>query len=80
MAAGAEGRAWCESAETAGRELNIELDVQRIEAEAFPDAYGITASGAALVRPDGFVAWRAPSADGASSAVVVRELRAVLSR
>lgn len=80
LAAGAEGRAWCESAETAGRELNIELDVQRIEAEAFPDAYGITASGAALVRPDGFVAWRAPSADGASSAVLVRELRAVLSR
>ena len=29
----------------------------------FAAAYGITATGAALVRPDGFVAWRAKSSE-----------------
>jgi hypothetical protein len=29
---------------------------------AFEQAFGITSSGASLVRPDGFVAWRSPAA------------------
>jgi hypothetical protein len=29
-----------------------------IDAEAVADAYGLSAGGAALVRPDGVVAWR----------------------
>ncbi len=38
----------------------------RDPAGAFSDAYGITAAGAVLVRPDGFIAWRATGTDGAS--------------
>ena len=30
-----------------------------IDAEAFAEAYGLSAGGATLVRPDGVVAWRA---------------------
>lgn len=47
---------------------------------AFAYAYGITAAGAVLVRPDGFVAWRAPTATGASAQAVGSALAALLSR
>lgn len=33
-------------------------DLRELEG-SWPDAYGVSAAGAALVRPDGFVAWRA---------------------
>jgi len=54
LLAGPEGGAWRDSA-PAGAEVLV------IEDDAFPGAYGITPSGAVLVRPDGFVAWRAAS-------------------
>jgi hypothetical protein len=38
----------------------------------FTKTYGITDSGAVLVRPDGFVAWRAETEEG--------DLRAVLNK
>jgi 2-polyprenyl-6-methoxyphenol hydroxylase-like FAD-dependent oxidoreductase len=44
---------WCSAARTAG------IDAHRIDATAFVDAYGTGAEGAVLVRPDGFIAWRA---------------------
>jgi len=58
------GDAWAELARTAARAFNgLALD-----AHVMPDpsgqlatAYGIGESGASLVRPDGFVAWRATS-------------------
>jgi len=34
------------------------VEAHAIEAEGFADAYGITAQGASLVRPDGVVGWR----------------------
>ncbi len=75
---GPDGQAWCESAEIAARELGLPLDVHRMEAGAFTDAYGITPSGAALVRPDGFVAWRAKSSDDAASVTLTEHARAIL--
>ncbi len=48
--------AWCDAARSAG------IDTHRIEAPAFADAYGTGADGAVLVRPDGFIAWRAREA------------------
>ena len=44
----------------AGPEWNATTDfkVQRIIHPEFPAAYGISPSGAVLVRPDGYVAWR----------------------
>lgn len=39
-----------------------DIQVHRITEPAFPAAYGITPSGAVLVRPDGFIAWRGEGA------------------
>jgi len=61
---------WCRAAEAAS------LAAHRIEAPAFAEAYGTGAEGAVLVRPDGFIAWRArgPQQDGE------RELASALAR
>jgi len=50
------GQPWLDAAERRG------LEHHEIGVEGFGDAYGLTPRGAALVRPDGFVAWRSPSA------------------
>jgi hypothetical protein len=34
------------------------VEVHAIEADGFAEAYGISAQGASLVRPDGVVGWR----------------------
>jgi hypothetical protein len=47
------GDAWCRAAEAAA------LEAHRIEAPRFAEAYGTGTEGAVLVRPDGFIAWRA---------------------
>ncbi|HZX42965.1 MAG TPA: hypothetical protein VFE93_14085, partial [Myxococcaceae bacterium] len=46
----------------------------------FPGAYGISPSGAVLVRPDGFVGWRAPEAAGAPEETLRQALQTLLSR
>ena len=69
-----QGHAWRECA----KEMTIGLDVHTIEQPEFSEAYGIQPSGAVLVRPDGFVAWRAKSAEGAHSAVLLRHASAIL--
>ena len=56
LVAGPGGSAWCEAAAQLG------LDAHRIDSTAFADAYGIGTDGAVLVRPDGFIAWRAVAA------------------
>jgi len=69
LLAGAAGSAWVDAAREViqgfgglpldtywlGRDL---ADLER----CFPAAYGISDSGASLLRPDGFVAWRWPEA------------------
>lgn len=39
--------------------VRIGVDVTPLEDNAFQQAFGITASGATLIRPDGYIAWRA---------------------
>lgn len=47
------------------REAARELRVPAVELpEDWPDSVGISATGALLVRPDGFIAWRATGSDG----------------
>ncbi|MEU3345147.1 FAD-dependent monooxygenase [Streptomyces sp. NPDC006700] len=64
------GPGWHTAARTAGARLNVPLDVHSIGDGAEYDldtggdadwssAHGVTPEGAVLVRPDGFVAWRA---------------------
>ncbi|HEY2602557.1 MAG TPA: FAD-dependent monooxygenase [Thermoleophilaceae bacterium] len=62
---GADGGAWSEAARSAAGELKANLDLYALDEPGFPEAYGIAPSGAVLVRPDGYVAWR--SADGAEA-------------
>jgi len=76
LLAGPEGAAWREAA----REPGVELDFHQISAAGFPEAYGITPSGAVLVRPDGMVGWRAQTAADASSGMVSKVLSALLGR
>jgi 2-polyprenyl-6-methoxyphenol hydroxylase-like FAD-dependent oxidoreductase len=85
--AGFAGAAWCTAALAAGRQAGIELDACQVGSgdlrdadERFPGAYGISPSGAVLVRPDGFVGWRAIDAAGASPAALLHVLHTLLCR
>jgi len=87
LLAAPDGRAWCEAARDAAKQLKLDIDVHQFGVAGltdpsgkFSDAYGITPKGAVLVRPDGFVAWRAKDATGASAAILVSVLSSVLSR
>ena len=77
---GAEGSAWVDAArsltDTAVRAYRIGGDGDFADSEGcWAEVYGVTASGAVLVRPDGFVAWcRADVSDDPA-----RELSAALS-
>ena len=57
-----KGGAWVEAARQAAADLGVAVDAYAIPDQRFADLYGTGADGAALVRPDGFVAWRARSA------------------
>ena len=87
LLAGPEGRAWSESGRAAAKQLGIEVDMHQIDANGLTDpsggfasAYGMAPSGAVLVRPDGFVAWRAKSAEAASAQRLANVLASVLCR
>ncbi len=66
---GSAGDSWSQIAPTVARQFGgLPLDIHRVgrdlgdEAGCFCQAYGLTDTGAALVRPDGFVAWRSEGA------------------
>lgn len=87
LLAGPEGHAWAEAAYGGAKLLGIDLDVHKIGENGLTDllggcpaAYGISPAGAVLVRPDGFVAWRATTADDASAEHIKSTLAALLSR
>jgi hypothetical protein len=82
LLAGPDGARWRDGARIAADSLGLPLEAHVVgtdivdPAGRFADAYGITASGAVLVRPDGFVAWRTHKDAEASDAA----LRHVLDR
>jgi 2-polyprenyl-6-methoxyphenol hydroxylase-like FAD-dependent oxidoreductase len=85
LLAGAEGDVWSTAALRAAKRLRLSLDAYRVGSaeladpeDGFHDAYGISASGAVIVRPDGFVGWRSRDATGASEEVVLHALRSLL--
>jgi 2-polyprenyl-6-methoxyphenol hydroxylase-like FAD-dependent oxidoreductase len=72
--AGSDAESWCAAARKLSvRAYRVGVDVTDA-AGAFETSYGTGPAGAVLVRPDGFVAWRAP----ASHADCERELAAAL--
>jgi 2-polyprenyl-6-methoxyphenol hydroxylase-like FAD-dependent oxidoreductase len=79
LLAGPGGAAWGDGARAAGGELGVEIEVRTLGEEGFPEAYGITPSGAVLVRPDGYVAWRAADHANASAEEMTRVLTSLLS-
>lgn len=85
---GAEGEAWCEAAQRVAGRLEVALDTYRIGNQGdfvdvngrFLEAYGISSGGAVLVRPDGFIAWRAEVADASPECALERGFLRLLGR
>jgi 2-polyprenyl-6-methoxyphenol hydroxylase-like FAD-dependent oxidoreductase len=86
LLAGPDGGPWCDAAPAAaapgirlaayhvgGAELAVPND-------SFAEAYGVSRTGAVLVRPDGFVAWRARAASSRPEESLTAALRTALMR
>jgi 2-polyprenyl-6-methoxyphenol hydroxylase-like FAD-dependent oxidoreductase len=65
--AGRDGDPWLRAAADAARILDLSLDAYCFD---LGDAYGIGDRGAALIRPDGFVAWRSRGGSGSLEDVI----------
>jgi 2-polyprenyl-6-methoxyphenol hydroxylase-like FAD-dependent oxidoreductase len=79
LLAAADGEEWCDAARTAAAQIaRLDVDAHRIDDGACADAYGISPSGAVLVRPDGFVAWRAETLSDRPAADVAAALHTAL--
>ncbi|GHO49855.1 FAD-dependent monooxygenase [Ktedonospora formicarum] len=68
LLAGSEGFPWITAARIVAERLGMPLDAWQISPTGLRDveerwyaAYGVSTTGMALVRPDGFVAWRSPA-------------------
>jgi len=87
LLAGPDGAAWRDAAPAAAGPLGVSLDAY-VAGDAFlddphgafPDAYGISPSGAVLVRPDGFTGWRAASLADDPEQRLQAALRSLLCR
>ena len=85
---GPEGEAWTTCAQQTAERLGLSLDVYRIGSQGdfvdpdnrFLAAYGLSSSGAVLVRPDSFIAWRAEVADDQPEHVLEQGLMRMLGR
>ena len=86
LLAGPEGDAWCGAARNAAARVGLALDAYRIGGElrdpggGFAAAYGLSDSGAALIRPDGFVAWRAKTLSDDPEGASTRAFDTILAR
>ncbi len=72
LLAAADGAAWCESGLRAASELRMTLAAFQLGRDGLQDpaggfnaAFGLEPAGCVLVRPDGFVAWRARNREDA---------------
>jgi putative polyketide hydroxylase len=73
--------AWRSATEGVARDLGLRVDIVCVtpESEAPPSvltAYGLDAGGASLVRPDGYLAWRAVTAPTSRTAALTAALTA----
>ena len=86
LLAGAKGGAWVDGARRVADGLKVRLDAFAVGGpgmadpeNAWPKAYGVEASGAVLVRPDGHVAWRSASMVPEPAATLQRALSGILA-
>ena len=70
---GTAGQPWIDATRAAAATAGI--DVRAHAAHEALEAFGISASGASLVRPDGIVAWRSVTADDDAAGVLRRIVR-----
>ena len=87
LLAGPEGHGWRAAALAAAHDLGVTLDAYLVggadlaDADgSFFEAFGISPSGAVVVRPDGFVGWRAVTAAAAPEKVLRQVIQALLCR
>ena len=89
LLAAAEGSAWRDAARAASRHVDgVMMDSYLVGPAGdltdpdgrFAHVYGISPSGAVLVRPDGFVAWRASEIRETPENVLVGALSSIVSR
>ncbi|GAA0494791.1 FAD-dependent monooxygenase [Streptomyces olivaceiscleroticus] len=86
--AGPAGEAWTSATERAAEIIGVDVAVHRIGTDTtvrdphglWPASTGLAADGAVLVRPDGFIAWRAPALPEQATAELTRALARVLGR
>jgi 2-polyprenyl-6-methoxyphenol hydroxylase-like FAD-dependent oxidoreductase len=84
--AGPEGETWCAAAVAAGASSGVRVHAYRFGADVtdasggLETAYGIGPAGAVLVRPDGFIAWRATASHGEPEGELAGALGAALGR
>ncbi|HEX3721284.1 MAG TPA: FAD-dependent oxidoreductase, partial [Nitrolancea sp.] len=82
--AGQRGESWCLAAETIATHRSLDLAAYRIDEDiidpygALSSAFGIYDTGALLVRPDGFIAWRALGQDAQPEQVMQRVFERLL--
>lgn len=79
LLAGPEGSAWSAHGHKGALLAGVELDVHQVKDPAFPAGYGIGPSGAVVVRPDGFVGWRAQTDAGASTTMITGVLTSLIA-
>jgi 2-polyprenyl-6-methoxyphenol hydroxylase-like FAD-dependent oxidoreductase len=87
LLAGPEGRTWQAAAHATAQRLGVALDAHVVGGAGLADAggcflqeYGISPSGVVVVRPDGFVGWRAVGAAGAPEQTLRQVLQSLLCR
>ena len=91
LMAGPQGAAWADAAAAAASQVGVDVVSHIVggdlvdrsgefAAEPFATAYGIGPSGASLVRPDGYVAWRASDHTPDAADRLTTALRHVLAR
>ena len=85
---GRAGERWCDAARAAASQLGCTVDAYRVASDGdlvddegrFEELYGTGPAGAVLIRPDGFVAWRARAADDDAEALLARAFSQILAR
>ena len=75
------GDAWVDASRAAARQFKgLDFDAHVVPSSEFATAYGIGDNGAVLVRPDGFIAWRAKAITSDPARTVASALTTVLMR
>lgn len=82
---GSKGQGWAAIAQTAGQKTGLNLQCHHVGGGelvdiegTFEDRYGLGDTGAVLVRPDGFIAWRASKMGPTAAADFDKTLSSIL--